>query len=36
MHVKNFDIDRISEVLNTYPSIIKELKGNLKNLASDN
>jgi len=35
-HVKNFDIDRISEVLNTYPSIIKELKGNLKNLASDN
>ena len=36
MHVKNFDIDRMSEVLNTYPSIIKELKGNLKNLASDN
>jgi len=36
MHVKNFDIDRMIEVLNTYPAIIKELKGNLKNLASDN
>ncbi len=36
MHVKNFDIDRMTEVLNTYPSIIKELKGNLKNLTSDN
>jgi PAS domain S-box-containing protein len=36
MHVKNFDIDRMIEVLNSYPVIIKELKGNLKNLTSDN
>ncbi len=36
MHVKNFDIDRMNEVLNSYPTIIKELKGNLKKLASDN
>jgi CheY-like chemotaxis protein len=36
MHVKNFDIDRMNEVLNSYPVIIKELKGNLKNLTSDN
>jgi PAS domain S-box-containing protein len=36
MHSKNFDIDRMNEVLNSYPTIIKELKGNLKNLTSDN
>lgn len=36
MHVKNFDIDRMNEVLNTYPAVIKELRGNLKNLTSDN
>ena len=36
MHVKNFDIDRMNEVLNSYPAVIKELKGNLKNLTSDN
>jgi PAS domain S-box-containing protein len=36
MHVKNFDIDRMNEVLKTYPAIIKELKGNLKKLTSDN
>ncbi len=36
MHVKNFDIDRMIEVLNTYPAVIKELRGNLKNLTSDN
>ena len=36
MHVKNFDIDRMNEVLNSYPTVIKELKGNLKNLTSDN